>query len=350
MAVELDGLEDFNSSSLLGGAPGKDQAADGHLLPISIDKITEDPDQPRKEFNKKKLQELAESIMSVGPTGKQRGIKSPLSVKPANEEGLHIINHGARRYRAAKLAGLSEVPAFIDDDHDDYAQTIENIQRENLTPLEIAHFVQKRIEAGDNKSEIAKGLGKPQSYVSDHVVFFDFADCIRDLYDSDRCRTIQALALLHRNYKGNKDAVERFCKGDNPITAALVRNFLVFEKQRQDSLNKPKDDSASLAGSNTIPGGSDKGGSSEPKNKGSKGDEGGTSNTASSGSNTSTAEGGTNSNPNNVVVRVGYNSRSACLLLDKFSGKGKGWIRYDDDGKEEEVILEKVYLVEVGEE
>ena len=190
--VDLSGLDQFNSASFLEDNL-LDAASSGHPLLVSLDQIAPDPDQPRQDFYPERMEELAASI-------KERGVKSPISVKPANEDGVYFINHGERRWRAARVAGLAEIPVFIDDDHTGYDQVIENIQREGLTPLEIAHFVERRLEAGDKKGQIAKLLGKPASYVSDHAIFFQLPDCVRDLYDSGRCRTIQALASLYRLY------------------------------------------------------------------------------------------------------------------------------------------------------
>lgn len=216
--IDLSGLDQFNSSSFLQDID-QEAASSGKPLLVPLDQIKPDPHQPRQEIDAERLEELAASI-------RERGVKSPISLKPKNEDGIYFINHGERRFHAARNAGLTEIPAFIDDDHNHYDQMIENIQRENLTPLEIAHFIERRLEAGDKKGQIAKILGKPASYISDHAVFFEFSDFIRDLYDSGRCRSIQALALLHRACKEFPVQVAGFCAGEREITTAEVRGFV----------------------------------------------------------------------------------------------------------------------------
>lgn len=216
--IDLSGLDQFNAAGFLEGIE-QEAISSGKPLLIPLDQIKPDPHQPRQEIDAERLGELAASI-------RERGVKSPISVKPKNAEGFYLINHGERRFHASREAGLSEIPAFIDDDHNHYDQMVENIQRENLTPLEIAHFIERRLEAGDKKGQIAQMLGKPASYISDHAVFFEFPDFIRDLYDSGRCRTIQALAMLHRAYKDFPGPVAGFCTGEREITAVEVRGFV----------------------------------------------------------------------------------------------------------------------------
>src|SRR5574344_889709 len=96
---------------------------------IDISLIDEDLCQPRAAsnpgFSEESLNELAETI-------KVRGVKSPISVRE-DKNGRFIINHGARRFRASKLAGKIFIPAFIDNDYTKLDQVIENLQRNNLT-------------------------------------------------------------------------------------------------------------------------------------------------------------------------------------------------------------------------
>ena len=128
---------------------------------IAIDRIDEDPDQPRRSFDEQKLEELAESV-------RQHGVLQPIVLRQATEEGRYVIVVGARRYRAAKRAGLRDIPAFIHavGSADRYVQMIENIQRDDLDAPEIAAFVADRLEQGDNQSDISRKLGKPRDWVS----------------------------------------------------------------------------------------------------------------------------------------------------------------------------------------
>jgi len=225
LGVDLSGLDQFNSASFLEGSD-LDAAKGGHPLRLPLEQVQPDPEQPRKELDPDRLEELAASI-------KERGIKSPISVKPQNDAGFYLINHGERRFRAAALAGLTEIPAFIDDEHDSYDQVIENIQREDLTPLEIAHFIERRLQGGEKKGEIARLLGKPASYISDHALFFSLPAAVRELYDSGRCRDIQALAALHRATKNFPSEVERFCQGEQKLSQAEVKSFVSGLKEQK---------------------------------------------------------------------------------------------------------------------
>ncbi len=141
MPLQLDDLAALD-------APAPD--ACGQPMRLPIDDIDEDPEQPRREFDADALQELSATI-------RDRGVKQPISVRPHPQIcGRWVLNFGARRLRASKLAGLATIPAFVDTSADSYDQVLENEQHEGLKPLELALFVQKRIALGDKQAEIAK--------------------------------------------------------------------------------------------------------------------------------------------------------------------------------------------------
>ena len=131
MALPLDQLDLLTMpADLLAGAP----------LQLPIDAIEEDPDQPRQEFDPDGLAELAETI-------RERGVRQPISVRRHPEKpDRWMLNFGARRLRASKLIGKLDIPAFVDNTADSYDQVIENEQREGLKPLELALFVQRRLD------------------------------------------------------------------------------------------------------------------------------------------------------------------------------------------------------------
>src|SRR5690348_14786788 len=107
----------------------------GQPLMLLLDSIDEDPAQPRREFDEQSLKELAETIVL-------RGVRQPISVRPHPDHPKRwILNTGARRLRAARLAGRTDIPAFVDTTSDSYDQVIENEQRESLKPIELALFV-----------------------------------------------------------------------------------------------------------------------------------------------------------------------------------------------------------------
>jgi len=122
--------------------------------------IDEDPQQPRQQFDSYKLQQLADSI-------ERRGVLQAVSVRPHPEAPQRwMLNFGARRLRAAKLLGRPTISAYVDAGADRYDQVIENEQREDLKPLELALFVQRRLALGETQVQIARGLGKSQPYVA----------------------------------------------------------------------------------------------------------------------------------------------------------------------------------------
>lgn len=152
--------------------------ADGTPKQIPLTDILEDPDQPRVEFPEDQMQKMVESI-------KARGVKTPISVKPhPTEQGKWIINYGARRFRASVMAGKETIPAFIDNDHDDYDQVMENKERLNHSPIELALFIQKKIKQGEKKNVIAKKLNEDPVFISTHLALVDMPECLSNAYDA----------------------------------------------------------------------------------------------------------------------------------------------------------------------
>lgn len=241
--VDLSGLDAFNVSDLVQSNPvgSEDENLIGKILSIEIDKLHEDPHNTRTVFDEDKLKELVESITAINPvTKKPRGIKTPLSVRPHPDvKGEYIVNAGHRRLRAAKMAGMTEVPVYIDSDANHYDNTVDNLQREDLSAMELAMFIAKRVEAGDSKSEIAKQIGRPASIVSDHAVFFDLPIYIRELYDEQICQSMQGLAILHRANKHHQEEVERFCIAqEEELTVKQIRDFVDSLKVKETPKEK----------------------------------------------------------------------------------------------------------------
>lgn len=132
------------------------------MTEISIGKIKSNPHQPRKIFNKARLQELADSI-------KAHGILQPLVVTRARDDEYQLIA-GGRRLEAAKIAGLSEVPVIIRDSSEQgklELALVENLQRDNLNPIEKAYAFKKLIdEFNFIQQDIARRIGKSREAVA----------------------------------------------------------------------------------------------------------------------------------------------------------------------------------------
>ena len=131
------------------------------IFDVPLSKIKADPSQPRKNFDQESLKSLAASI-------KREGILSPVELR--EDDGTLTLVVGERRCRAAKLAGLKSVPAFIKPTGDELdrkvRQLVENIQREDLSVLDQAQAFQALIDAGQTQAQVAKAVGKDRTTVS----------------------------------------------------------------------------------------------------------------------------------------------------------------------------------------
>lgn len=131
---------------------------------VQIKDIQKNPYQPRKEFSEEKIQELAQSI-------KENGLIQPIIVRKSPVLGYEILA-GERRFRASIVAGLSEVPVIVKQlsDQDMMLHSIiENLQRENLNPIEEAKAYQSLIDKGFTHTEIAEKMGKSRPYITNLV-------------------------------------------------------------------------------------------------------------------------------------------------------------------------------------
>lgn len=192
-------------------------APTGQPISIAIDRIDEDPDQPRRSFDEQKLEELAESVL-------QHGVLQPIMLRQATEEGRYVIVMGARRYRAAKRAGLREMPAFIHaaGSADRYVQMIENIQRDDLNAPEIAAFVADRLEQGDSQADVSRKLGKPRDWVSRYASVQGMPEFLRSKLAGS---SIRAVYELYQAWREQPNAVETICAAQESFTDAHARQL-----------------------------------------------------------------------------------------------------------------------------
>lgn len=386
----LTGLDNFKASSFL--EKPKDEAGNNSAIeapsPLSgglsyapIERFHEDEENSRKKFNQAALEELAETLGETNPrTGKPKGIREPISVRPhPSIEGDFIINSGHRRYRAAGMVGLTEIPYFIEEDADAYDKVIVNIQREDLSPLETSLFIKSRLDKGDKPGEIAKKLGKQASYVSDHSIFFDLADCIRDLYDREQCLSMQALAMLHRIYRAYPDSVEEFCRSaDGDVTTAMVRALserLKSPKKKvlagdegqsqedgqqesehqEGTFEEPENSAASSEDLQsheeeqlglTIDGEPVSGGQLEAEADSLGVDE---AEVLEAEANQLLKDDAKAEKIKKPIIQVLHDDRPARVISDRRVSYGRAWIKYDDDGHEVEVDFNTVTPVAITE-
>lgn len=228
--IDLSGLDNFNVSSLMeAGLPKALVESNGKPLELDLHEIIEDPDQPRSAenpgFTQASLLELAQSITE------SKGVKTPVSVRSKNADGLYVINHGARRFRASKLANFQTIKAFIDDEYDEYDQAIENIQRENFTPMEIALFIEKREQKCESRVSIATRIGKSKAFVTQHASLLALTPELRKIYDNARCRDVLALYELVNLNKKAPQAVAEFLRVAPEITRSAVEALKAATKE-----------------------------------------------------------------------------------------------------------------------
>ncbi|MBR6815891.1 MAG: ParB/RepB/Spo0J family partition protein [Clostridia bacterium] len=165
---------------------------------ISINLIDINKEQPRKHFDEDKLRELSESIA-------QHGIIQPLVLKPT-DNGRYIIIAGERRYRAARMAGLKQVPAVIKEVNDQQLlqlALIENIQREDLNAVEEAEAIRELVERYSlNQEEAAAILGRSRSAVANSLRLLALSETMQKYIIDGKLSAGHARALM-----GIKDKV-----------------------------------------------------------------------------------------------------------------------------------------------
>jgi ParB family transcriptional regulator, chromosome partitioning protein len=177
--------------ALLGGED-RPQAAGGELTHLAIDALVPGRYQPRTRMHEESLLELAESI-------KVQGVMQPILVRPTGERRYEIVA-GERRWRAARIAGLTEVPVLVRDVPDRHALAaalIENIQREDLNPLEEASGIQRLIqEFGLTHAAAAEALGRSRTGVTNLLRLLELAPPVRELLMQGKLEMGHARALL----------------------------------------------------------------------------------------------------------------------------------------------------------
>ncbi|MDE7220325.1 MAG: ParB/RepB/Spo0J family partition protein [Oscillospiraceae bacterium] len=177
-------------SALLGEDFSADFSTPSSTLPIS--QIESCQNQPRKSFDQDKLEELAESI-------RQHGLIQPLTVRKL-ASGYYQIIAGERRWRAARLAGLDEVPAVIIEADDQKAMElamIENLQREDLNPIEEAEGFRVLVETyGMTQEQAAERVGKSRSAVANALRLLDLNFSIQRLVEQGKISAGHARAIL----------------------------------------------------------------------------------------------------------------------------------------------------------
>lgn len=235
----MDSIFDDDDAGLFGDVPQT-------LSTLKIGDIEPNKSQPRKDFNNEALQALADSII-------EHGIIQPLTVRPMADGRSYQIVAGERRWRAAKIAGLTEVPVRIMELSD--AETaeialIENLQREDLNPIEEAMGYQQLMEAYSMRQEdVAKRVGKSRSSVANALRIMQLPAEVIALVKDGELSTGHCKAILSVNDQlkqitlGKKTAAEGLSvreterlarlmnQGEKPETAKPKKDVFLVEAE-----------------------------------------------------------------------------------------------------------------------
>jgi ParB family chromosome partitioning protein len=159
---------------------------------VPLDNITPNPDQPRLAFDPETLHELSNSI-------REHGVLQPILVRPTGD-GTYQLVAGERRWRASKEAGVATIPALVEDIDDETAleiAIIENLQREDLSPLDEASMYDRMIrERGYSVRKLAQKLGKDKGYLENRLRLADAPEEIRQLVSLRKDTLSHAYELL----------------------------------------------------------------------------------------------------------------------------------------------------------
>ena len=234
----LDALfpSNVDVDSLGGAVPANNEK----IVEMKITEIEPDINQPRKMFNEEKLTELADSI-------KEHGVLQPIIV--AKRDDYYQIIAGERRWRASKIAGLKTIPTIVRD-YDEKkireVSLIENIQRENLNPIETAQAIKELMEEHNlTQEQLAKTLGKSRSAIANTVRILNLDERVIELVNEGKlteghARSLVAIPNQQKQYKLAMDIVNL------DMSVRDAENLVKEEKQAKVSKDKKKNTSEKL--------------------------------------------------------------------------------------------------------
>ena len=211
--------------ALLGGALDEAGGADkGELRQLPVDLLRRGRYQPRTRMREEGLEDLASSIRA-------QGVVQPIVVRELTAGGFEIVA-GERRWRAAQMAGLDKIPAVVRNISDEAAVAvalIENIQREDLNPVEEAHALQRLIhEFGMTHQQVADSVGRSRAAVSNLLRLLTLNEDVREMVEDGRLDMGHARALLALSGPAQSQAARQVVARDLSVreTEQLVRRLL----------------------------------------------------------------------------------------------------------------------------
>lgn len=206
---------------------------------INIEKIKPNPFQPRNRFADDALDELAESIAN-------KGVLQPVTVREVQYDNFQLVT-GERRWRAAKKVGLETIPAIIREFKDEEMMEvalIENLQREDLNPIEEAHAYKKMIDELEiTQKEVAKRVSKSRSTVANTLRLLNLPPSVQEIVSRETISMGHARALLPLEHEKQKTIAKKIVDEDLSVrkTEELVKN-LIEKKNKKPKTKKTKNE------------------------------------------------------------------------------------------------------------
>ncbi|MGI6395056.1 MAG: ParB/RepB/Spo0J family partition protein [bacterium] len=201
---------------------------ESEYMVIPISSIVPNKNQPRKKFDEQRLAELADSI-------RQYGVIQPIVVKKEGDK--YLIIAGERRFRAAKMAGLTELRAVLFKGEEDYQiSLIENIQREDLNPIEVAEAYTELIKRFSyTQQELSEKVGKSRSEISNYIRLLNLTGKIQDLIRSGTLSVGQARPLAVLDKQEQEEILATILKSN--LTAREVEKAASEKQSKKKGKN-----------------------------------------------------------------------------------------------------------------
>lgn len=208
--------------------------------------------------SKKQIRKRFRNLGELAATLKKEGQQSPIIVYPKDASGKYVIQKGERRWRALKIAEIPTIDIIINDKvlnklDETAGELIENIQRDDLTPMEIAEALKRFIDEDWNHRDIANRIGKSLAYVSTHLSLLKIPECVKELYEQDLCSDTETLNNLRLLYDIDPEACEAACQ-------KAIDNGGISRKESRALLNTAK--------GVPVPGAKKEAGKKEPEDAG----------------------------------------------------------------------------------
>ena len=211
-------------------------AEDSGISTVRLSEIEPNLSQPRKEFDEEALNELADSIAA-------HGVLQPLLVRPL-QNGMYQIVAGERRWRAARIAGLSEVPALIrelSDEETDQVALIENLQREDLNAVETAEGYRRLMDKyGMTQEQLSNAVGKSRPAIANTLRILNLPEEVLTLVSSGKLSAGHAKAILSAPEEKRAELAKIIVSGELSVREA-EKMALKIGKEPKETQKKKKD-------------------------------------------------------------------------------------------------------------